>query len=86
METRLSNIFRTTNVTNLTKVIHESCYRVLQVTSYITSSSSSFLPSFHQFLLKGMLTFAHKMVFIENEAALLCVTMRERARTFAATI
>ena len=27
-----------------------------------------------------MLLFSHKMVFIENEAALLCVTMRECAR------
>ena len=33
METRLSNIFKATNVTNLTKVIQESSYRVLQVTS-----------------------------------------------------
>ena len=33
IETRLSNIFKTTNVTNLTKVIQESSYRVLQVTS-----------------------------------------------------
>ena len=33
METRLSNIFKTTNITNLTKVIQESYYRVLQVTS-----------------------------------------------------
>ena len=32
METRLSNIFKTTNVTNLTKVIQEISYRVLQVT------------------------------------------------------
>ena len=32
METRLSNIFKTTNATNLTKVILESSYRVLQVT------------------------------------------------------
>ena len=39
------------------------------------------LPSFQQFLLKRILVFSHKMVFIENEAALLCVTMRERART-----
>ena len=31
-----------------------------------------------------MLVFSHKMVFIENEAALLCVTMWERARAFAA--
>ena len=33
-----------------------------------------------------MLVFSHKMVFIENEAALLCATMRECAREFAATI
>ena len=33
-----------------------------------------------------MLVFSHKMVFIENEAALLRVTMRERARAFAPTI
>ena len=33
METRLSNIFKTTNVTNLTKVIPEGSYIVLQVTS-----------------------------------------------------
>ena len=33
-----------------------------------------------------MLLFSHKMVFIENEAALLCVTMQECAKTFAATI
>ena len=33
METRLSNIFKTANITNLTNVIQESSYRVLQVTS-----------------------------------------------------
>ena len=33
MERRLSNIFKTTNVSILTKVIQESSYRVLQVTS-----------------------------------------------------
>ena len=32
METRLSNIFKTTNVTNFTKAIRKSSYRVLQVT------------------------------------------------------
>ena len=32
METRLSNIFKTTNVTESTKAILESSYRVLQVT------------------------------------------------------
>ena len=33
METRLPNIYKTTNVTHLTKVIQESSYRNLQVTS-----------------------------------------------------
>ena len=33
METILSNIFKTTNVTNLTKVVQQNSYRVLQVTS-----------------------------------------------------
>ena len=33
METRLSNILKTTNVTNLTKVIQQNSYRVLPVTS-----------------------------------------------------
>ena len=33
METRLSNIFKNSNVTNLTKVIQGNAYRVLQVTS-----------------------------------------------------
>ena len=32
MEMRLSNIFKTKNITNLIKVILESSYRVLQVT------------------------------------------------------
>ena len=44
------------------------------------------LPSFQWFLIKGMLVFSHKMIFIKNEAALLCVTMRKRARAFVATI
>ena len=33
MEKRLSNIFKTTNVTKLTKAILKSSYRVLQITS-----------------------------------------------------
>ena len=33
-----------------------------------------------------MLVFSHKMVFIKNEPALLCVTIQEYARAFAATI
>ena len=32
MESRLSNVFKTTTVTSMTKVILESYYRVLQVT------------------------------------------------------
>ena len=33
-----------------------------------------------------MLVVLHKMIFIENKAALLRVTMQERARSFGATI
>ena len=33
-----------------------------------------------------MLLVSHKVVFIENEAVLICVTMSERARVFAATV
>ena len=33
MEARLSNIFKTTSVTNLTRVIQQNSYRVLQVIS-----------------------------------------------------
>ena len=39
------------------------------------------LTSFQQLLLKRTLVFSHKMAFIENEATLLCVTIRECART-----
>ena len=42
------------------------------------------LPIFQQLLLKGMLVFSHKIVFIESEITLLCETMQERARAFAA--
>ena len=44
------------------------------------------LPNFQQFLLKGMLLVSHKVVFVKNEAFLLCATMLERTRAFAATI
>ena len=43
-------------------------------------------PSFEWFLLRRMLLVSHKVVFIKYEAVLLCVTMQERARAFAATI
>ena len=33
-----------------------------------------------------MLVVSHEIVFIENEAMLMCVTMRERTRSFVATI
>ena len=33
-----------------------------------------------------MLLVSHKIVFIENESMLLCVTMRERVMVFEATI
>ena len=33
-----------------------------------------------------MLLVSHKMTFLENEAALLCVTMRKRSRAMASTM
>ena len=33
-----------------------------------------------------MLLVSHNMIFIENEAVLLCITMQGRVRVFAATI
>ena len=33
-----------------------------------------------------MFLVSHKVVFIENEVILVCVTMRERARVFGATV
>ena len=33
-----------------------------------------------------MLLVSHKVVFVEKEAVLLCVTMQEHARSLAATI
>ena len=36
--------------------------------------------------IERMLLVSNKVVFTENEAVLLCVTMQERARAFAATI
>ena len=50
------------------------------------SERSIHLLGFEYFLLKEMLVFSHKMVFIKNESALPCVTMREGAKAFAATI
>ena len=44
METRLSNIFKTKNITNLTKVIQENSYRLLQVTSRLLFKGSWILP------------------------------------------
>ena len=52
----------------------------------LSESSIHFYLAFNSSWLKRMFAFSHKMVFIENEAALLCVTMRERARIFGATV
>ena len=43
-------------------------------------------PSFEWFLLKKMLLDSHKVIFIEDGAVLLCLTMPERAGAFTATI
>ena len=62
--------------------VQETVQRVLtfSLTDFRESSSNSVV------LAKIMLLVLCKMVFIQNGAALLCVTMRERARAFAATI
>ena len=64
----------------------ETVQRNLTFILNVPSETSITLPSFQLFLLKGMLVFSHKIVFIENETALLGVTMRERARGFPGTI
>ena len=52
----------------------------------LLSNILSMIVVFNSYLLKRMLVASHKMAFIENEAVLPCVTMRERAREFTATI
>ena len=56
--------------------------------TFILNILSEFSIHFTQLarVLAKMFVFSHNMVFIENEAALLCVTMREQAREFAAKI
>ena len=81
----LDNIFSMQNSLNANncrrKQTFENCPTYLAFISNVLSESS-----FQQFLLKRMLIVSHKVVSIENEAVLLCVTMRERAKAFVATI
>ena len=72
----------TADVSKISKTVQHDITFILNV----LSESSIRFASFQQFLLKGMLLVSHKMVFNKNEAVLLCTTMRERARAFAATI
>ena len=67
-----------TDVNKISKTIQRNLTFILM----LFQNLAFILPSFQQFLLKRMLVFSHKMIFIKNETALLCVTMRERARTF----
>ena len=69
-------------INKISKTIQRNLTFILNV----LSESSIHFTSFQWFLLKRMLVFSHKMFFIKNEAMLLCVTMRERARAFVATI
>ena len=72
METRLSNIFKTTNIVNLAKVIQESPYRVLQVASksktlkqaIYFSKAVEFCPTFDIQLDITLATFREK--FLES--------------------
>ena len=69
------------DVNKISKTVQRNLTFILNV----LSESSIHFNSFQWLLLKRML-FSHKMVFIKNEAALLCVTMRERAGAIVGTI
>ena len=72
----------TVNVRKISKTFQGDLTFILNVLSV----SSIHFAYFSRVLVETMLLVSHKIVFIENEAALLCVTMRKRAKEFAATI
>ena len=52
----------------------------------VFSGSSSPFSKFSMIYAKKMLLVSHKLIFIENQAVLLCVTTLKRARAFVATV
>ena len=71
----------TADVSKISKTVPAILTFILDV----LSESSIHFAKLRYFCLKRMLV-SYKVIFIKNEAVLLCVTMRERARAFAATI
>ena len=69
----------TTDVSKISKTVRYDFAVILN------GQFSIHFPSSQMFFLKRMLLVSNKVIFIENEAALLCTAMRERARAFAAT-
>ena len=68
----------TTDVYKILETVQGDLIFILNVLSESSIYFAWFLPR--------MLLVSHKMVFNKSKAALLCETMREGARTFAATI
>ena len=71
----------TTDVSKISKTVRRDL-------AFILNGHSEFsvhFPSSQMFLQKRIMLVSHKVIFIENEAALLCIAMQERARAFAAT-
>ena len=71
----------TTDVSKISKTVRRDL-------AFILNGHSEFsihFPSSQMFLQKRIMLVSHKVIFIENEAALLCIAMQERARVFAAT-
>ena len=72
----------TADVSKISKTVPAILTFILDV----LSESSIHFAKLRYFCLKRMLLVSYKVIFIKSEAVLLCVTMRERARAFAATI
>ena len=70
------------DVNKISKTVQRNLTFILNV----LSESNIYFTQLSMVLANKMLVYSHKTVFNKNEAALLCVTMPERPRTFAATI
>ena len=72
----------TTEVSKISKTVQAELIFI----SNAFSESTIHFDYLSKVLPKKMLLVSYEVVFIENEAVLLCVTMRERARAFTAAI
>ena len=78
----LDNFVSIADIIKISKTVQRKLTFILNA----LSESSIHFTQLSIVLPKKMLVLSHKMVRIKNEAALLCVTMRERATAFAAAI